>query len=180
MSDNDDTRLRKSAADAIRGSRAAQDQQRANSEGTALTVAQRRAMLRSEFQQEALPRTPEVPGWHLCWLSTTNSYDPISKRVRLGYRPVLQNELPGFESFKTTTGEFSGCITCNEMVLFKIDMETYQMIMTEFHHEQPFEEEGALKTKVERDDSDSDGRSLATLEGFSDLARRRHAPIFTG
>jgi len=49
---------------------------------------ERRRMFRDEFAQEALPNAPEIPGFHCCWLSTTHQYDPIHKRMRIGYTPV--------------------------------------------------------------------------------------------
>src|ERR1017187_7160952 len=66
-------------------------------EATAMSATDRAAMLRSEFLQEALPSVPKLPGWHICWLATNSSYDPIHKRMRLGYVPVKATELPGFD-----------------------------------------------------------------------------------
>jgi len=45
---------------------------------------------RDRWQNTALPDIPEglLPGFHLCWLSTTNNYDSIDKRMALGYEPV--------------------------------------------------------------------------------------------
>ena len=54
-------------------------------------------MWSEEMTQSALPKLPSMDGWHLCWLSTTNSYDSIDKRMRLGYVPVKSDELPGYE-----------------------------------------------------------------------------------
>ena len=79
---------------------------------------------RDKWQNSALPDLPPgiLPGFHLCWLSTTNNYDSIDKRMALGYEPVKASELgKGFEALgKMSSGKFEGCISCNEMVLFKI------------------------------------------------------------
>ena len=50
---------------------------------------------RDRWQNSALPDLPEgaIPGFHLCWLSTTNNYDSIDKRMALGYEPVKASEL---------------------------------------------------------------------------------------
>jgi hypothetical protein len=37
-----------------------------------------------------------MPGWHLCWLTTTSAYDTIQKRMRLGYSAVRLG-VPGFD-----------------------------------------------------------------------------------
>ena len=54
-------------------------------------------MFRDEFMQESLPKVPDDPNWHYCWLSTTNAYDTIHKRMRLGYAAVTTDDLQGFE-----------------------------------------------------------------------------------
>lgn len=177
-SPREDTRLRKAPDTEARGSRAEEDQERVNDMGTAMTSEQLSAMIRNEFQQEALPRVPEMAGWHLCWLSTTNSYDPIHKRMRLGYVPVRVNEVPGFDSLRMKSGEFEGCVSCNEMVLFKIPNELYLAIMQEFHHNMPLQEEEALKAQLIREqDVDRNGKKLGQItedsDGFEDLARPR-------
>ena len=81
-----------------------------------------------------------MDGWHLCWLSTTNSYDSIDKRMRLGYVPVKADELPGYEDYRVKSGEHVGFISCNEMLLFKLPMDIYQEVMTYHHHDKPREE----------------------------------------
>jgi len=175
----EDERLHHDPATAVRGSRSAEDAERQSDDGTALTLEQRRAMIRNEFQQEALPRVPELAGWHFCWLSTTNSYDPIHKRMRLGYVPVKVEELTGFDSMRMTSGEFAGCVSCNEMLLFKIPHEVYLAIMTEFHHNMPLEEEEALNQQLEQlqNSRDSSGKKLGQIaedsDGFKDLGKKR-------
>jgi hypothetical protein len=150
-----------------RESRAAQDASRASAEAHLASSAERRKMFRSEFTQEALPNPPEMPGWHLCWLSTTNQYDPIHKRMRLGYQPVMADELPGFEHLKVKAGEHVGHISCNEMILYKLPEDIYQDYMLETHHYAPLEE--AEKIRVQQEQllaaKDSSGKSLIRQEG---------------
>jgi hypothetical protein len=174
-----DKRIARSTAAASRSSRGAADESRTESDGTAFTMAERRAMIRSEFQQEALPRAPLIPGFHTCWLSTTNSYDPISKRIRIGYIPVRADEVPGMEAFDPKAGEHAGFISCNEMLLFKIDLDQYQAIMEEFHHHLPMEQEEALKDGLIRQEQDRAGKSLTQLEdgAYQDIAVKKN-PVF--
>jgi hypothetical protein len=164
-------RTRKDPATEVRGSRADEDDERTLNDGTGLTADERQAMIRSEFSQEALPSVPQMPGWHLCWLSTTNSYDPIHKRMRIGYRPVKASDVPGYESLSMNSGEFSGCISCNEMVLFKLPEKIYQEVMAVFHHKMPLEEEEALKRALLPNggsETDSTGRKIGEILKESD------------
>ena len=58
---------------------------------------ERLEMFRMQQFSDALPDLPIIPGYHMCWLSTTNSSDPIARRMRLGYTPVRSEDIPGFE-----------------------------------------------------------------------------------
>ena len=171
-----DSRLRKSAGGASRSDRLEEDAERLK-DGTALSPEERRNALRQEWVQEVLPTPPALPGYHMCWLSTTNGSDPIYKRQQIGYEPVKAAELPGFSSFHIKGGEFDGGVDCNEMVLFKLPMERYMDLMTIYHHDMPLEEEGMLKQGLIKDERDSDGRKLGEMEGFETLGKNRK-PIF--
>lgn len=176
-----DARVRRNAAEKspTRASRSATaDKSREDVDGTAYTLEQRQQMLRDEFRQEALPAAPVLPGWHCCWLTTNSSFDPIHKRMRQGYQPVMVSEVAGFEVSKAGAGQFEGAIACNEMVLFKIPESLYQMIMREFHHDQPMREEESLKSNLVGMQKDSSGKTLGTVEGFEDLAIKRTVPAF--
>ena len=173
-----DDRLVKSTS---RDDRSSADSERVNKDGTALTLEERRKALRKEWVQDVLPNPPAVPGWHFCWLSTTNSSDPIYKRIQKGYQPVRASELPGFTHTKVTEGEFEGVISCNEMLLFKIEEELYQDIMSYLHHELPMNEEELLKANMSEQlqGEDRDGNRLGEVEGFDTLARRVKTPTFS-
>ena len=149
-----------------------------------MSAQERRKAWSDEWTQSALPKTPEVPGWHLCWLSTTNSYDSIDKRMRLGYVPVKADELTGFDTYRIKSGENIGFIACNEMVLYKIPMDLYQDVMLQMHHEKPLEEADKIRVQVEnlQGARDSSGKSLAQVEGegFGDMDREVKPPVFIG
>jgi hypothetical protein len=123
---------------------------------------------RDKWQNSALPDLPKdaIPGFHLCWLSTTNQYDSIDKRLALGYEPVKAAELGnGFESLgKMSSGKFEGCVSCNEMVLFKIPEEIYQEVMRMLHLEDPLEHQRNITASVRSNSQEGKGgRSI--LEG---------------
>jgi hypothetical protein len=179
-----DSRLKKSLSAGGRETRASEDAERLPPEEQFHSTQERRKMWSDEWTQSALPKVPEIPGWHLCWLSTTNSYDSIDKRIRLGYVPVRADELPGFENWKVKAGEDVGFIACNEMRLYKIPMDVYQDVMLQMHHERPLEEADKIRVQVEnlQGARDSRGRSLGQVEGegFGDMDRIVKTPVFVG
>jgi hypothetical protein len=149
-----------------------------------ISTQERKKMWSEEWTQSALPKLPNMDGWHLCWLSTTNSYDSIDKRIRLGYVPVKSEELPGFEDYRVKSGEHVGYISCNEMLLFKLPMDIFQEVMTHMHHDKPREE--AEKIRVQQESlqgRDSNGRPLVSVEGEgmgSIDQQPTKMPVFTG
>jgi len=179
-----DSRLKKSLNAGGRETRASEDASRAAPEEKFMSAQERRKMWSDEWTQSALPKLPELPDWHLCWLSTTNSYDSIDKRIRLGYVPVKTEEIPGFENFRVKAGEHVGFIACNEMLLFKIPMDMYQDIMLQMHHEKPMEESEKIRVQLEnlQGARDSTGRSLGRVEGegFGEIERSVPTPVFHG
>jgi hypothetical protein len=150
-----------------------------------ISAQERRKMWSEEWTQSALPKLPNMDGWHLCWLSTTNSYDSIDKRIRLGYVPVKSEELPGYEDYRVKSGEHVGYISCNEMLLFKIPMDIFQEVMLYNHHERPREEAEKVKVQMEslQGSRDSAGRPLLSVEGEgigSIEQQPNRSPVFSG
>jgi hypothetical protein len=140
---------------------------------------------RDKWANSALPDLPAgiIPGMHLCWLSTTNTYDSIDKRMALGYEPVKASELgKGFEGLgKMSSGKFEGCVSCNEMVLFKLPEDIYQEVMRMLHLEDPLEHQRNITAQV-RDTAQGNkgGRSVlegGTLEMEKDAARANNKNI---
>lgn len=175
-----DERLKKSI-DKSRESRAQEDASRKAPEESFISAEERRKMFRSEFTQEALPTPPEIPGYHLCWLSTTNQYDPIHKKLRLGYIPVKAEELPGFENFKVKAGEHTGFVACNEMLLYKLPEDIYQQAMQDLHHYAPLEEQEKIKAQQDQllSARDKNGRRLGSVEGEgTDFDQNIRVPVF--
>ena len=179
-----DSRLKKTLNAGGREQRSSQDLERKAPEEKFMSSQERRKMFSDEWTQSALPKVPEINGWHLCWLSTTNGYDSIDKRMRLGYVPVKADELPNFENFRVKAGEDVGFIACNEMRLYKLPMEAYQDYMLQVHHEMPMEESDKVRLQVEnlQGARDSRGRSLGQVEGegFGELDQSVKTPVFYG
>ena len=160
-----DQRIKKNT-NASRESRSAQDRSRAAPEEGFATTKERRRF-RNEFQQVALPTIPDIPGYHLCWLATNSQYDPLHRRLTMGYTPVLAEEMPGYEMYRVKDGDQTGHIVCNEMLLCKMPMELYQDIMLEHHHYAPMDEAEKLNVQQEQlvSKKDSSGKQLVTIEG---------------
>lgn len=175
-----DDRLKRDDTVGGREQRSSADAERTDKDGTAFSAPERRFNFRDEWTQNALPNPPDIPGYHLCWLSTTNNYDPIHKRMRMGYEPVKADEVEGFDVYKMKSGEFEGFVACNEMLLFKIRSEIYQEMMAYFHHEKPREEEEMLKkSDVLNDANARPVISSPEEDGFKSLAASvRQAPVF--
>lgn len=167
---------------ASRQDRSAENAEREQKDGTALTMEERKALLRQEWSDDILPQIVDGnPAYHYCWLSTTNQTDPIYRRLRLGYELVRYDELPylGAQN-RMESGEFAGCISINEMILAKIPNELYQELMLINHYEKPMQEEELLRANIEKDEEDSSGKKLARLEGsgIKKLVKKVRHPHF--
>ena len=180
-----ESRLKKSLNAGGRENRASEDLSRLAPEEKFTHSQERKKMWSEEWTQSALPKAPTIPGWHVCWLSTTNSYDSIDKRMRLGYVPVKSEEVSGFEGYKVKAGEHIGFVACNEMLLFKIPMDMYQEVMLHMHHDLPNEEADKIRVQVEQMQGaqDSSGRNLTDIEcdGLRQLSKKNVPdPVFYG
>jgi len=163
------------------------DAQRANEDGTVMTRAERLSMIRDTWQQVALPTPPNMPGYHLCWLSTTNSSDTIQRRMKLGYELVKRDELPGFKVEKPNSAEYSDYVTCNEMVLGKLPADIYEDIMSVFHNDLPHEEETSIRERMQQTAESLNrqaGRQIVEQardggeSGYEQLGAQRRKPKF--
>lgn len=174
-----DDRLAKEVG-ASRRSRQSEDRQ--VTENRVISDNDRLRMFQNQLFNDALPDLPVIPGWHLCWLTTTNTRDSIHRRMQLGYEPVRPEEVPGMEYATQKTGEWAGMIGVNEMLAFKLPMSLYEMFMQEAHHDAPNREEGKLSDTADfiRNQGARDNVEIYEEEGYSDL--RQSAPrrgVFT-
>ena len=169
-----DERLKKSAAES-RSNRAMKD--RAVTENRALSDEDRVAMFRQQFFQSSLPDLPKIPGWHMCWLTTTNPRDSIQTRIRLGYEPVKPEDVPGWEYATLKTGDWAGFIGVNEMLAFKLPISLYEKYMKEAHHDAPLREEEKLTDTAEfLEEQAKASKSRVTMgDGHSEIGQHREA-----
>jgi hypothetical protein len=169
-----DERLKKSAGD-NRDNRVVQD--RTTSENRELSDDERVEMFRQQFFQSSLPDLPKIPGWHLCWLTTTNPRDSIQTRMRLGYTAVKPEDVPGWEYAAVKTGDWVGFIGVNEMLAFKLPISLYEKYMKEAHHDAPMREEEKLTDTAEFMDQQARASktNLVRGDGNSELGQNRSA-----
>lgn len=124
----------------------------ANVEDDRLTADEQDALaiFMESLQQSVLPDLPKIPGFHVCWLTTSNLRDTIAYRERIGYSPVRRAEVHGWQVPNLKTGEVDDLIRVNEMVAYKIPMRLFERMMEELHHRRPQQEEEKLRANVER------------------------------
>lgn len=169
-----DERLKKSAGD-NRESRAVED--RPKTENRELSDDERVEMFRQQFFQSSLPDLPKIPGWHACWLTTTNPRDSIHMRIRLGYQPIKPEDVPGWGYATIKTGDWAGLIGVNEMLAFKLPISLYEKYMQEAHHDAPLREEEKLTDTAEfMEQQARASKSRLTMgDGNSEMGQRRSA-----
>ena len=161
------TRIKRDLDDRL-ADRVQEVKDRATVDSSSTAHRERLDAFRDKWANSALPDIPKdaIPGMHLCWLSTTNTYDSIDKRMALGYEPVKASELgKSFEGLgKMNSGKFEGCVSCNEMVLFKLPEDVYQEVMKMLHLEDPLEHQRNITETVRGQAQEGKGgRSI--LEG---------------
>ena len=173
MTSNTDERLKKELG-VGRQSREMVDRQ--VTENREVTDDDRLEMFRMQMHNDALPDLPDMPGYHVCWLTTTNSRDPIQRRMRIGYEPIKAEDVPGMEFSSIKTGEWSGVIGVNEMLAFKLPMSLYQKFMQEAHHDAPLREENKLAETAEIMRQQAEGSGSTLFEGDGLMEMREHNP----
>jgi hypothetical protein len=173
MTNSTDERLKKELG-VGRQSREMEDRQVI--ENREVTDDDRLEMFRAQLFNDALPDLPNIPGYHMCWLTTTNPRDPIHRRIQLGYEPIKASEVPGMEFASIKTGEWSGMIGVNEMIAFKLPEALYQRFMQEAHHDAPLREENKLAETAEIMRQQAEGSGSTLFEGDGLMEMREHNP----
>lgn len=174
-----DTRLSNRGNSEQRANRDEKD--RPISENREVMDLDRLEAFRQSFAAEKLPKLPDIPGKHCCWLTTTNNADPIYRRLKWGYTLMKAADHPGWEAAAIRTGDYAGCIGEGEMIAAMIDIELYQMMMTEWHYTQPLNEEGKLRSALDiiEEEARKKKARLDIEEGTRQLGRRTgRAPKF--
>jgi hypothetical protein len=171
MTSNTDERLKKELG-VGRQSREMED--RKVVENREVTDDDRLEMFRAQLFNDALPDLPDMPGYHMCWLTTTNPRDPIHRRIQLGYEPIKASDVPGMEFASVKTGEWAGLIGVNEMIAFRLPETLYQRFMQEAHHDAPLREENKLTETAEimRQQAEGSGSTLFEGDGLMEMRER--------
>jgi hypothetical protein len=169
-----DERLKKSAGE-NRDSRVMKD--RPITQNREVTEDERVEMFRQQFFQSSLPDLPKIPGWHMCWLTTTNPRDSIQMRIRLGYEPVKPEDVPGWEYATLKSGDWAGLVGVNEMLAFKLPISLYERFMKEAHHDAPMREEEKLTDTAEflEEQAKMSKSRLTVGEGNAEMGQKREA-----
>jgi hypothetical protein len=173
MTNSTDERLKKELG-VGRQSREMEDRQ--VTQNREVTDDDRLEMFRAQLFNDALPDLPNIPGYHMCWLTTTNPRDPIHRRIQLGYEPIKASEVPGMEFASVKTGEWAGMIGVNEMIAFKLPEALYQRFMQEAHHDAPLREENKLAETAEIMRQQAEGSGSTLFEGDGLMEMREHNP----
>jgi hypothetical protein len=163
-----DDRLKKELG-VSRQSREAVD--RTVTENREISEDERLEMFRMNLYNDALPSIPDIPGYHVCWLTTTNKNDTIQMRMRLGYELIRGDDVPGMDLVTQKTGEYAGCVAVNEMLAAKLPLSLYYRYMQEAHHDAPLREEDKLAETAEimREQAERSGGRLYEGDGMSEM-----------
>lgn len=173
MTNSTDERLKKELG-VGRQSREMEDRQ--VTQNREVTDDDRLEMFRAQLFNDALPDLPNIPGYHMCWLTTTNPRDPIHRRIQLGYEPIKATDVPGMEFASVKTGEWAGLIGVNEMIAFKLPETLYQRFMQEAHHDAPLREENKLAETAEIMRQQAEGSGSTLFEGDGLMEMRENNP----
>lgn len=175
-------RIRKDAAS--REDRAMSD--RAITQRRQLTDGERVELLRRANFQSSLPNIPRIPGYHVCWVSTTHSNDTPQGREQLGYTFIAREEVPEFTYTDQKSGDFPGIVTWREMVGMKIELHLYQLLMEELHHNEPARQSEKIynealqagETAAQAAKRGGKMRAPVVDTGTEELGQARDAPNF--
>lgn len=179
MKSNNDERLRDLSDDA-RQSRGAEID-RARTEPREVSDQQRVEAFRARHYQAVLPDLPDIPGFHVVWLSTTANEDTVRQREVFGYMPVKWSDVPGWGHPAASEGVIPETINVREMVAYKLPMYLYQEYMGISHHEKPLSEEEKLTTAIDamKAQAKRGGTVLEEGDGMADIRDNRLIkPVF--
>lgn len=152
-------------------------EERDNTEDREMSEDERFEMFMASQDQSVLPDLPRKPGYHVCWLTTSNPRDTIQSRLRQGYRLIRAEDCPGFEGVGLSTGDYAGVIAVNEMLAAEIPERLFQRMMAYNHHQKPLSEEEKIRAATDgiKQNAESMGAKLQEGEGMADIVQR--APL---
>lgn len=147
---------------------------RETTEDRGISEDERFELFRDSQFQSILPDLPKKPGYHVCWLTTSNPRDTIQRRLQMGYRLITIAEVPGWEEgvgLKSAT--HAGIIGVNEMVAAEIPERLYLRFMTEVHHTRPLSEEEKIRAMTHslQEQAERIGARLQAAPGQEDVVQ---------
>ncbi len=178
----DDERLAKGTEEVASAKASRRSRDREVTQDREFTDAERLELFRNTINTNALPDLPVMPGYHMCWLSTTNRQHSIHKCIRLGYELLRADMVPGMEHAALGDGPYEGLIGIEEMLAARLPNSLYQSYMMEAHHNAPRAEEEKLQRTVDtiREQAESAGAQVAEYDGTTELRRSAPSPnMFT-
>lgn len=135
-------------------------------------------LFRDSLHQTVLPDLPYMPGYHVCWLTTSNGRDSLQWRRRIGYELIRLDDVPGWSDGNLKTAEGDGYVRINEMVAARIPLSRYNKYMREVHHTMPLQEEMKIRASVDEikaSASDVNGR-VDEGDGMAQIVQRARPP----
>lgn len=135
---------------------------------------------KDSLDQSVLPNLPPMPGFHVCWLTTSNPRDTVANRLRMGYELITDRMVPGFEGASPKSAQFPGVLTVNEMLAARIPNRLYNRMMRYVHHDMPLSEEEKLRAAVDgmKEDAERQGGKLLEGDGMAEIVQRAKSPVF--
>lgn len=149
--------------------------EREQTEDRDLTEDDRLEIFRDSLDQSVLPDLPKIPGFHLCWLTTSNPRDTVARRQQLGYQLIRADELPGgWQGAGGNAAQYPGVISVNEMLAARIPISLYNAYMREVHDRMPRSEEQKLRRTVDdiKMRAESLGAKLQEGDGTEQIVQR--------
>lgn len=139
-----------------------------------LSDDERLEMFLASHYQSVLPDLPPIPGYHVCWLTTSNPRDSLQWRIRMGYSLLRVEDVPGWDGIGVKAGNVDGVVGINEMVAAKIPLRLYNMLMKAVHHSLPLAEEEKLRASVGRlkEEAQSYGSLIEEGDGTANVVQR--------
>src|SRR6185312_12430634 len=184
----DDARLRRPNRDDPHSDRRAGEgrefSNRDWSEANAPTDPERRRAFRERWAQTHLPNLPKKDGWHRMWCSTSHPTDTVARRVALGYRVVMLDEIKdtaGWTPEQSSVKDgatIDGAVRWREMIALEIPEDMYQEYMREFHHDAPLDMQRGIVGGLQQTGEnirDAGGR-VELGDGFENMSRFVRAP----
>lgn len=178
MSKNETERLRDLSDSARRTRAALTESERTRDEPRELSDDDRIAAFRQRLFQSILPDPPRIPGYHMCWLSSTSEVDSIADRQTLGYELVTWEEVQGWAHASANVGAQPGeFVRVREMVLAKLSEKLHRAYMHIAHHEKPAQFDEAVLSAIDNMRAQAGGKtSVQEEEGISDIRSQMRMP----